>query len=85
MRAVSMAPPRAPAGPAPPMNRMPDRRRLAGFAAAFAMVCVWASWIPMTRLAVTVCLPPEDDAALHFGVSGPLLAPFLALRRRKVP
>ena len=33
----------------------------------------------MTRLAVTVRLTPEDVAALRFGVSGLLLAPFLAV------
>lgn len=67
------------------MIHMPDRRRLTGFAAACAAVCVWALWIPMTRLAVTVRLTPEDVAALRFGVSGLLLAPFLALHWRKVP
>ena len=67
------------------MIRMPDRRRLAGFAAALVAVCVWAGWIPMTRLAISARLTPEDVVALRYGVPGLLLAPYLMLRWRQVP
>lgn len=58
---------------------------MAGLAAALGAVCVWAGWIPMTRLAVTARLSPEDVAALRFGISGVLLAPVLLLRWCEVP
>ncbi len=68
------------------MTRQSERsRRLAGFAAALGAVCIWAGWIPMTRLAVTARLTPEDVAAIRFGMSGLLLAPVLLLRWREVP
>ncbi len=68
------------------MPRPADRRgRITGFVAALVAVAIWAGWIPMTRLAVTVRLLPADVAALRFAISGLLLLPALALNWREIP
>ena len=68
------------------MTTSPQRAgRPAGMAAAVFAVCVWAGWVPITRLGVVTHLSPLDVAVLRFGVSGLVLAPVLALRWREVP
>jgi len=68
------------------MSRTLDRRgRITGFAAALTAVAIWAGWIPVTRLAVTVRLTPGDVAAIRFGISALLLLPVLARNWRAVP
>lgn len=59
--------------------------RVAGMAAALFAVCVWAGWLPMTRLAVVSSLSPLDLAVLRYGVAGLVLAPVLIRRRREIP
>lgn len=43
-------------------------------------VCIWASFIVVSRLGVRTSLTPSDIVAIRFGVAGVILAPFL-LRR----
>ena len=42
-----------------------------------AAVCIWASFIVVSRLGVRTSLTPWDIAAIRFGVAGPLLLPYL--------
>jgi len=67
------------------VTREDASRRAAGVAAALLAVCIWAGWIPVTRLGVVTRLAPADVAALRFGTAGLVLAPLLALRWREVP
>src|SRR5689334_12228298 len=42
-----------------------------------AAVCIWASFIVVSRLGVTTSLTPWDVAAIRFTVAGFLLLPYL--------
>ena len=45
-----------------------------------AAVCIWASFIVVSRLGVRSSLTPWDIAALRFGVAGILLLPYVLVK-----
>jgi drug/metabolite transporter (DMT)-like permease len=75
MTALARAAARALPGPL----AAPDARaRLHGLCCAAVMMLIWAAYPVVTRLAVTQTLAPQDLFALRFGISGLVLAPYLA-------
>ena len=53
------------------------RKMIIGWAAASTVVCVWSSWLVLTRYGALSPLTPFDLAALRFGVSSVIALPFV--------
>jgi drug/metabolite transporter (DMT)-like permease len=67
-------------GPAAEATQQPTTRYAAGAFFGLAAVCVWATWIAVTRLGVTTSLSVYDLTMLRFGAAGLVLLP-VVLRR----
>ena len=53
---------------------------LVGVLCALGTICIWASWISVTRLGVITSLSVSDITFLRFGVAGILLFPVIMKR-----
>jgi len=53
---------------------------LRGALSGLSAVCIWATFIVVSRLGVRTSLTPSDVAAIRFGVAGVLLLPYLLKR-----
>ena len=65
-------------------TRPTSRGVLAGVACGLCVALIWATWLVMTRAAVTTRLQPLDVTFLRYGVSSVLLLPYLWLRREEL-
>lgn len=57
---------------------------MSGYAAAFVVVLIWASYPVATRAGVTGSFAPQDLMLLRFGVGALLFLPYLALQFRAI-
>ncbi len=59
------------------MISLPDRNVLLGYAAAFTVTLIWATWLIASRTGAQSALTPYDLAALRYGVSAVVALPLV--------
>ena len=56
------------------------RQKALGYTAALTTVCIWGSWLVLTRLGVTTTLTAADTAFLRFAIATALLTPLVLMK-----